>query len=58
MSPEPNLNSERDANDAELLNNCFAIGLDAEALPSGMLKQLLPPKFTLSVVQIDYVKLM
>ena len=34
-----------DANDLELLRDCFKIGLDERALPSAMLKRITPPKF-------------
>ena len=51
-------NTTEDAADQELLKQCYAIGLDAKALPSAMLTSISPPKFCLSLKEVDYVKLL
>ena len=34
------------------------LGLDENALPKNIIDQITPPKFCLSLVQVDYVKVM
>ena len=45
VAPNVVVETIADANDLELLRDCFAIGLDEKALPSAMLKRITPPKF-------------
>ena len=49
---------EEHVEDEDLLSDCYQLGLDDKALPSTVLDQLTPPKFSLSLVEVDYIKLM